>query len=292
MNHPRGITQKRPHPSPYSLPIDWWRLIPFIFIHLSCLAVFAVGVSWVALVVCVLTYVVRLFAVTVFYHRGFAHRAFSAPRLTWFVFALLGVTATQRGPIWWAGIHRLHHQYADTERDPHNSSKGFWHSHMLWFLRNDILDIRLDQFKDLSEFAEIRWMNRNDLLVSIAFAVLIFLLGVALQPLFPGTNGWQMLVWGYFISTVALMHATFLVNSMGHRRGKRTHETQDDSRNLWWLALFTMGEGWHNNHHRFAWSARLGHRWWQIDVGYYGLVMLKKLRLVYDVKLAPTQPVD
>ena len=281
---PQDVRTEAPR---FQLPIDWWRLIPFVFLHVTCLAVFLVGVSWIALVVCVATYMLRAFAVSVFYHRGFAHRSFTASRLTQFFFAVLGVAATQRGPIWWAGIHRLHHQYADTDKDPHNSKQGFWHSHMLWFLRNDTLDISLEGFKDLAQFPEIRWLNRNDLIVSVAFAAVIFLLGLALHPIFPGTNGWQMLVWGYFVSTVALMHVTFLVNSLGHRFGNRVFDTGDDSRNLWWLALISMGEGWHNNHHKHARSARLGLYWWQVDLGFYGLSLLRKLKLVHDVRLAP-----
>ena len=163
---------------------------------------------------------------------------------------------------------------------------------MLWFLRNDTLDISLEKFSDLAQFPEIRWLNRNDLPVSVAFAALIFLLGVGLHPFFPGTNGWQMLVWGYFVSTVALMHATFLVNSLGHRFGHRDFDTSDDSRNLWWLALITMGEGWHNNHHKHARSARLGLLWWQVDLGFYGLSLLRKLKLVHDVRLAPPLAVN
>ncbi|MXY52957.1 MAG: acyl-CoA desaturase [Gammaproteobacteria bacterium] len=273
--------------------IGWLRIVPFMGLHLACLAVFAVGVSAAALAVAVVSYLVRAFAVSAFYHRCFSHRAFRAGRGTQFVFATLGAAATQRGPLWWAAHHRLHHTNADTGADPHNAGRGFCWSHMGWFLTRRHFRTPLVRVRDLARFPELRWLNRFDLAAPVAYGASMFALGEALGPDF-GTNGWQMLVWGYVLSTVALMHATFLVNSVAHRPGplrrrQRPFDTRDSSRNLWWLALITMGEGWHNNHHRHAGSARLGFRWWQLDLAWLGLKLLAALGLVTDLKPAPTE---
>ena len=273
--------------------ISWLRIVPFIGLHVACLAAFLVGVSPAALAVAVASYLVRAFAVSAFYHRGFSHRAFRAGRVTQFVFAALGAAATQRGPLWWAAHHRMHHAKADTGADPHSPQRGFWWSHMGWFLTKGHFRTPLLPVRDLAALAELRWLNRFDLIAPVAFGTAMFALGEALGAEF-GTNGWQMLVWGYVISTVALMHATFLVNSVAHRPGacncrQRPFGTRDSSRNLWWLALITLGEGWHNNHHRHAGSARLGFRWWQLDLAWLGLKLLAWLGLVTELKPAPME---
>ncbi len=271
--------------------VGWLRIAPFIGLHVACLGAFAVGVSVTALVVAVVSYLLRAFAVSAFYHRGFSHRAFRTGRVTQFVFAALAAAATQRGPLWWAAHHRMHHTKADTDADPHSPRRGFWWSHMGWFLSRRHYRTPLLPVRDLARVPELRWLNRFDLIAPIAYGGLMFALGEALGPAF-GTNGWQMLVWGYVISTVALMHATFLVNSMAHRPApfhhrQRPFDTQDSSRNLWWLALITMGEGWHNNHHRHAGAARLGLHWWQADLAWLGLKLLASMGLVTDLKPAP-----
>ena len=273
--------------------VSWLRIVPFVGLHVACFAVIAVGISPVALAVAVASYLVRAFAVSAFYHRGFSHRAFRAGRATQFVFAALAAAATQRGPLWWAAHHRMHHAKADTDADPHSPQRGFWWSHMGWFLTKRHFRTPLLPVRDLAALAELRWLNRFDLIAPVAFAGAMFALGEALGADF-GTNGWQMLVWGYVMSTVALMHATFLVNSVAHRPGaghrwQRPFDTRDSSRNLWWLALITMGEGWHNNHHRHAGSARLGFRWWQLDLAWLGLKLLAWLGLVTDLKPVPMQ---
>ena len=273
--------------------IGWGRIVPFIGLHLGCLAAFAVGVSTTALAVAVASYLVRAFAVSAFYHRGFSHRAFRAGRVTQFVFAALAAAATQRGPLWWAAHHRMHHAKADTDADPHSPRRGFWWSHLGWFLTKRHFRTPLWPVRDLAALAELRWLNRFDLIAPVVYGASMYGLGEALGPGL-GTNGWQMLVWGYVISTVALMHATFLVNSVAHRPGarprrQRPFDTRDSSRNLWWLALITMGEGWHNNHHRHAGSAQLGLRWWQLDLAWLGLRLLAGLGLVTDLKPAPTK---
>lgn len=264
--------------------VDWLRVVPFLALHAGCLAVWWVGWSGVALWVALGSYAVRAFAISAFFHRGLAHGAFRTGRTVQFVFAVLGTAATQRGPLWWVAHHRAHHAHADTRRDPHDATRGFWWSHMGWFLSRAAFDTRFDRVPDLARFAELRWLNRCDLLPPVAWAVAMFALGEALRPFHPQTGGWQMLVWGYVVATVALMHATFLVNSVGHRRGRREFETRDGSRNSFGLALITLGEGWHNNHHRHSASARLGLRWWELDPAYAVLRAMAWVGLVRDIK--------
>jgi len=267
--------------------IAWLRIMPFIALHIGCFAAFFTGVSTVAVCVALASYALRVFAISAFYHRAFAHRAFRPGRATQFVFAVLGNAATQRGPLWWAAHHRLHHQHADTDLDPHSPRRGFGWSHCGWFLTRAGFRTPLYRGRDRARFPELRWLNRFDLVAPIGYAVAMFLLGEALHGIYPDTNGWQMLVWGYVIATVALMHATFCINSFAHRFGRRRFTTRDSSRNNALLALATMGEGWHNNHHRHAASARLGFYWWELDLGYLGIKLLAKLGLVRDVRTPP-----
>ena len=267
--------------------VAWLRISPFIALHAACIAPLWVGYGHVALAVAVASYALRAFAVSAFYHRGFAHRAFRMRRTVRFAFAFLGAAATQRGPLWWAGQHRLHHAHADTVGDPHSSLRGFWWSHMLWFLCRDHYDTPLHRVRDLARFSDLAWLDRFDIVPPLVFAAAMFALGEGLGTVFPATDGWQMLVWGYVLPTVALMHATFLVNSLSHRVGRRPFATADGSRNNAWLALLTFGEGWHNNHHRHAASARLGLRWWQLDLGWLGLRLLAALGLVWDLRVPP-----
>ena len=272
--------------------VAWLRITPFIALHLACLAPIWVGVSGTALTVAVASYVLRGFAVSAFYHRGFSHRAFRAHRAVQFVFAFLAAAATQRGPLWWAGQHRLHHAHTDTGDDPHSSPRGFWWSHMLWFLNRTNFPTPMHRVRDLARFPELVWLDRYDVVAPVIYAAGMFALGEALAPAFPEAGGWQMLVWGYVISTVALMHVTFMVNSLAHRVGRRRFATHDGSRNSAWLALLTFGEGWHNNHHRHAASARLGFYWWQFDLAWLGLKLLDKLGLVWDLKTPPRAVLD
>ncbi len=274
--------------------IAWLRILPFIGLHLACLGVLFVGVSPIALLVCLLSYLVRMFAITAFYHRYFSHRAFSTSRPVQFLFALIGAAATQRGPLWWAAHHRRHHKQADTEGDPHSPRHGFWHSHMGWFLTGKHVATDHEQIPDLLKFPELRWLDRFDLLVPILYAVSMFGLGSLLAAVAPelGIDGWQMLVWGYFVSTVLLIHVTLTINSLAHRFGSRRYATRDDSRNNWVLALLTLGEGWHNNHHHFPGSARQGFFWWELDISYLVLRLMERVGLVSDLRQVPPAMLD
>ena len=270
--------------------IDWLRAAPFIGMHLACLAVFWVGVSPVAVIVAAALYAVRMFAITGFYHRYFSHRTFRTSRVLQFVFALIGASSVQRGPLWWAAHHRNHHRHADTTADPHSPAvHGFWWSHAGWFLTRGGFRTDWSRIPDLARYPELRWLDRYDTVVPVLLAAALYGVGALLERVTPqlGTTGGQMLVWGFFISTVVLFHATVTINSLAHRFGRRRFDTRDDSRNNLWLALLTFGEGWHNNHHFFPGTARQGFRWWEIDLTWYGLRVMALLGLVRDLKPVP-----
>lgn len=270
--------------------IDWLRTVPFIGLHLACLGVFWVGVSPVALGVAGGLYVIRMFTLTGFYHRYFSHRTFRTSRAVQFLFALIGASCVQRGPLWWAAHHRNHHRHADTALDPHSPGMvGFLKSHMGWFLTSGAFRTDWSRIPDLKKFPELRWLDRYDTAVPVALAVGLYALGAWLRHVAPqlGTSGAQMLIWGFFISTIVLFHATVTINSLAHGFGRRRFDTQDDSRNNLWLALLTFGEGWHNNHHFYPGSTRQGFRWWEIDLTWYGLRLMAALGLVWNLKPVP-----
>ncbi len=269
--------------------IDWVRILPFIGLHLACLLVFWVGVSPIAVAAFAFSYLLRMFAITAFYHRYFAHRSFKTSRAIQFVFAVIGAASTQRGPLWWAAHHRQHHRCADQAEDPHAPRHGFLWSHMGWFLSREHFVTDPKRIPDLIEYPELRLLDRFALLVPVVYAAAWFGLGAILSATAPGleTSGAQLLVWGYFLSTVVLIHATLTINSLAHVWGKRRYATRDDSRNNFWLALLTLGEGWHNNHHHYPGSARQGFFWWEIDLSYYVLKAMSWVGLVWDVKSVP-----
>lgn len=270
--------------------IDWLRVIPFVVLHLACFAVIWVGWSIFAVIFAVALYGLRMFAITGFYHRYFSHKAFRTSRLLQFIFALLGSTAVQRGPLWWASQHRHHHANSDQLEDSHSPVQhGFLWSHLGWFLSDAHFATRTERVKELAQYPELRFLDRFDVIVPLFFALSIYALGEWLATAAPGlaTDGWQLLVWGFVISTVVLYHATFSVNSLAHAWGSRRYETRDHSRNNMFIALLTMGEGWHNNHHHYPGSARQGFYWWEIDATYYGLRMLAGCGLIWDLKTVP-----
>ena len=233
-------------------PIQWRRIWPFLSLQATCLLVFVVGWSPVAVIVCIALYLVRMFGITAFYHRYFSHRSFRAGRVVQFVGACLGAAAIQRGPLWWAAHHRRHHRFSDTPQDAHSPhTHGFWWAHIGWIAapRNHHTD--LAQVPDLAKFPELRWLDRFDLAIPLLLLLSMFGLGALLQAYAPelGTGPLQMGVWGFSISTTLLFHATATINSFGHLLGRRVWPTRDHSRNSMILALLTLGEGWHNNHH-------------------------------------------
>ncbi len=270
--------------------IDWVRVVPFIAMHLACLGVIWVGFSWFAFWVALGLYALRMFAITAFYHRYFSHRAFRASRPVQFLFAAVGAAAVQRGPLWWAAHHRNHHRHADTPADVHSPVQhGFMRSHMGWFMTRSGFRTDWSTIPDLVKFPELRLLDRFDLLVPVALAVGLFFLGRWLGVAHPelGTSGPQLLVWGFFVSTVVLFHVTVTINSLAHRFGSRRFATGDNSRNNWLLALLTFGEGWHNNHHYVPGSARQGVRWWEIDLTFYVLRTLAVFGVVHGLRAVP-----
>jgi stearoyl-CoA desaturase (delta-9 desaturase) len=275
--------------------VDWSRVVPFIGVHLMCLGVFWVGWSWTAVSVAAALYAIRMFAITGFYHRYFSHRSFKTGRWCQLAFAILGASAVQRGPLWWAAHHRNHHRHSDQESDVHSPCRhGLIWSHMGWITSRPNFVTRLKAVPDLVEFPELRFLDRFDILVPTLLGVALYYLGVLLATVAPelGTNGPQMLIWGFFISTIVLFHCTNTVNSLAHRIGTQRYDTQDKSRNNLFLALITFGEGWHNNHHHYPSSARQGFYWWEIDLTYYGLVLLSWLGLIWDLRPVPVHVRD
>ena len=270
--------------------IDWPRVVPFVLMHAGCLGVVWTGWSPFAVALAVALYALRMFAITAFYHRYFAHRAFRASRGWQFVFAVLGATAVQRGPLWWAAHHRHHHVHSDRPGDAHSAVQdGFLWSHMGWFLARENFATRNHLVRDLARYPELRWLDRYDVAVPAALGVGLWALGAWLEAAHPslGTGPWQLVVWGFCISTVVLFHATFVINSLAHRWGARRYETGDESRNNPLLALITLGEGWHNNHHRYPSAARQGFYWWELDLSWYGLKLLAALGIVRDLRPVP-----
>jgi stearoyl-CoA desaturase (Delta-9 desaturase) len=253
--------------------------IPFVLLHLGCLAAIWSGVTWQAVAICVGLYWLRMFAIGAGYHRLFSHRAYSTGRVFQFVLAFVAQSSAQKSVLWWAAKHRHHHLHSDTERDVHSPRhKGFIYSHVGWIFdrKHDATD--LTKVADLARYPELMLLHKAELLPAVALAVLCFFAG-----------GWSGLVVGFIWSTVLSYHATFCINSLAHVRGSKRYVTGDDSRNNWLLAFLTMGEGWHNNHHAYQSSVRQGFTWWEIDPTYYLLKALSWLGIVWDLKAPPEQ---
>jgi stearoyl-CoA desaturase (delta-9 desaturase) len=272
--------------------VEWLRLLPFIGMHLACFGVIWVGVSFTAVMVAIALYAIRMIAITGFYHRYFSHRTFKTSRAVQFIFAVLGSMSVQRGPLWWAAHHRHHHAHSDRPDDSHSPHQhGFLWSHMGWFMNRRNFATRWELIDDLAKYPELKFLDRFDILMPVALACLLFFGGGALADAYPSlnTSGSQLLIWGFFISTVALYHGTFTVNSLAHVFGKRRYATRDHSRNNWFLAIITFGEGWHNNHHHFPGSVRQGFYWWEVDLTYYVLRTMAALGLIWDLKTVPAR---
>lgn len=258
--------------------------------HAALLGVLWTGVSAFAVWVAAALFVVRAFGLTAGYHRYFAHRAFRTGRGFQFALAWLGASAAQLGPLWWAAHHRRHHLHSDTEIDLHSPTvSGFWWAHMGWLLcpRYSASDLAI--LPDFARFPELRWLDRYHFAAPAALIAALYALGAALERYAPGlgTSGAQLVVVGFFASTVVLYHVTFAVNSLGHLVGDQPFETGEHSRNNFWLALITLGDGWHNNHHRFPAAARHGLRWWEFDATYTALRGLAALGWVWDLRPMP-----
>lgn len=280
--NPRGIKQES---------LDYSVCVQFLFMHLACLLVIWTGISAIAVTVCLALYVVRMFAITAGFHRLFAHRSYRTGRIFQFLMAFVGTASYQKGPLWWAAHHRSHHLHTDTENDLHSPmTHSFWRSHVGWFLSRESQATDRALVSNLVKYRDLRLLDRYYSLPPILLAIATFTLGEVLQHYAPGlgTSGWQMLGWGFFISTVLLYHGTFTVNSLAHIFGKRRFATEDNSRNNLFVALITLGEGWHNNHHYYPSSERQGFYWWEIDMSHYALRVLSWLGVVWDLRAPPS----
>jgi stearoyl-CoA desaturase (Delta-9 desaturase) len=272
----------RPFVQPFSWKeVSWAECIPFLLVHIAVALVFFVPFEWKWVALCIGSYYLRMFAITAGYHRYFSHRSYRMKRVPRFLMALLGSTAVQKGVLWWAAHHRHHHKYSDQKEDIHSPiQRGFWWSHVGWFM-STYDETRWDQIQDLAKYPELRWLNRFHLIPVVAYAVLMFAIG-----------GWSGLTWGFFVSTTLLWHGTFTINSLSHVFGSRRYSTTDDSRNNFWLALITLGEGWHNNHHAYMSSTRQGFLWWEFDPSYYTLKVLSWFRVVSDLRQPPLKALE
>jgi stearoyl-CoA desaturase (delta-9 desaturase) len=256
---------------------QWSTLVPFIFMHLVCFAAIWTGVTAEALVTAVVLYVVRVFGITGGFHRYFAHRTYKTGRVFQFILAFLGMASMQSGVLWWAAKHREHHRDSDTPADAHSPRHyGFWGAHTGWIFDRSRSYADYARMHDFTVYPEIVWLDRNRFLPG-GIVVLACL----------ATMGLPGLVVGFAWSTVAVYHATFMINSLAHVFGKQRYLTGDDSRNNWLLAIVAMGEGWHNNHHYYPGAARNGFFWWEVDFTYYILRGLEKLGIVWDLRQPP-----
>jgi stearoyl-CoA desaturase (delta-9 desaturase) len=259
-------------------------------LHVAAVAVLWVGWSWAALGFCLLLYLLRMFAITGFYHRYFSHRTFRTSRAFQALMAVWGLTAMQRGPLWWASHHRHHHRHSDEPCDLHSPRHhGFFWAHMGWVTSAEALHPDLDSVRDLSRYPELDWLDRYPMAVYIPFGLACWGYGVAASHYAPWLQltGAQAFVWGFIISTLLLYHGTYTINSLSHVFGSQRFVTGDDSRNNWLLSLITLGEGWHNNHHHYPGSVRQGFAWWEIDITYYGLLVLRAWGLIWELNPVP-----
>lgn len=252
--------------------------IPFIALHFLPFLAFVTGVTWRAVWLAVALYFGRMLAVTGGYHRYFSHRSYHLRRVPQFILAFAGATCAQKGPLWWAAHHRAHHQNSDTESDIHSPIRGFWWSHVGWILCDKYNKTDTARIKDLTRYWELVWLDKYDWVATWSLGFLCYLIA-----------GWSGVVIGFFASTIVLWHSTFTINSLSHLFGRQVYETDDTSRNNLILAITTSGEGWHNNHHRYPWSARQGFEWWQIDVTYYFIRAFSFIGIVSDIKTVPKE---
>jgi stearoyl-CoA desaturase (Delta-9 desaturase) len=257
--------------------------LPFWGVHLAALAgVLYFGWSWSGFALAVALYFARMFWITAGYHRYFSHRTFKTSRAFQLIMAIGGSTCMQKGALWWASRHRWHHKYSDMPEDTHSAKlHGFWWSHCAWFFGDDFTKKDLERLPDLARYRELYWLEKAHWVPGVLLAVILF-----------ATGGVHALLWGFFVSTTILWHGTFTINSLAHKIGKKRYVTTDESRNHWFLALITMGEGWHNNHHHYQSSTNQGFYWWEVDVTYYVLRLLSLFGVVWDIRTPPKHIVE
>ena len=254
-------------------------------VQASALLVFTVPFTWSLLGVWAASHFLRAIGLTLAFHRYFAHRAFELSRPARFFWALVGTAAMQKGPLWWAGHHISHHKYTDRDGDPHSPAvSGFYHAHVGWFLhdaRNETLPPTNPVVRAFGRVPEIAWLDRYYVVPPALFAVALYLAG-----------GYPWLVWGFSLATTTLAHATFSINTINHLWGTRRFATPDESRNNALTAFFAVGEGWHNNHHRYQRAARNGFYWWEFDPTWYVVTAMSWLGLAWNLQPVPPRIYD
>ncbi|MDX1957309.1 MAG: acyl-CoA desaturase [Leptospiraceae bacterium] len=255
-------------------------LFLFLLISATPLFVFFVPFSWDLVALAAFSYFIRLFGITGAYHRYFSHNAYRTSRVMQFILGWIGAMAMQKGPLWWAAHHRNHHKYSDTDKDLHSPRHGFWHSHVLWFLSDDHNEYDPKIIKDYAKYPEIVWLDKYNWIPPLTYSIILGLIS------FPA------LVYGYGVANFLSGHGTWTINSLSHVFGKQRYETGDDSRNNWFLAIITLGEGWHNNHHYYRHSANNGFYWYEIDITYYVLKLMSWFGLIWDLKMPPKHVLD
>jgi stearoyl-CoA desaturase (delta-9 desaturase) len=266
--------------------------IAFAFVHMIPLAAIWTGATLFDWIVCGVLYVVRMFWVTGGYHRYFAHKSYRTSRWFQFVIAFMAQTSAQKGALWWAAHHRHHHRHSDTPADPHSMKiYGFWYSHIGWIVGPDFKKTDYKTIGDYAKYPELVWLNQHYLVPPVMLAVVVTALGAWVNggsPLLMFTHfGLSTLFIGFFLSTVLLYHGTFSINSIMHKFGNQRYETGEESKNSLWLALITLGEGWHNNHHYYETASRQGFFWWEVDITWYVLKGFEAVGLIHDVKGVP-----
>jgi stearoyl-CoA desaturase (Delta-9 desaturase) len=266
--------------------------ISFIIVHLLPLGAIWTGATWFDWMICGLLYFFRMFWVTGGYHRYFAHRSYKTSRIFQFIIAFMAQTSAQKGALWWASHHRHHHRHSDTPEDPHSMKLyGFWYSHVGWIIGPDYKETDYKVIGDYAKYPELVWLNKYYLVPPVILALTVMALGGLVNggsvlAMFT-TAGFSTLFIGFFLSTVILYHATFSINSLMHKIGNQRYESGDESKNSLWLALLTLGEGWHNNHHYYETASRQGFFWWEIDITWYILKTFSWLGLIWDMKDVP-----
>jgi stearoyl-CoA desaturase (delta-9 desaturase) len=279
-------------PQSDSRRIRLYDVLPILSIHLIGFTAIFTGFSWTAVAVAAALFWARMLIITAFYHRYFSHRTFRTHRITQFLAAAIGTTCAQRGPVWWAAHHREHHQHSDDHPDPHSPGiKGLLFSHVGWFLTQRGQQIDWGRVPDWKRYPELVFIERWHMAGAFVLTGLLFAVGFALERLAPGlhTTGPQLVTWGFGISTTLLYHATFTINSLAHTIGSQRFNTGDDSRNNWFLAIITLGEGWHNNHHYYPGTARQGFYWYEFDPAFWALRTLSMFGIVWDLRPVPAK---
>ncbi|RAJ82320.1 stearoyl-CoA desaturase (delta-9 desaturase) [Chitinophaga dinghuensis] len=269
----------------------WWHQADFLGIHLVPFLAFFTGTTAFDWILCVALYVVRMFFVTAGYHRYFSHRAFKTSRFFQFILAGGAQSSLQKGALWWSANHRIHHKHSDTAEDPHSANVyGIWYAHIGWIMGPEYKPTRYDLIKD-HKAKELFWLNKWHMVPAVILAVACYFVGNKVNGTgwFDWHAGLSTLFIGFFASTIFLYHGTFTINSLMHKIGRQRYVTGDQSRNSVWLALITLGEGWHNNHHYYQSSARQGFYWWEVDITYYVLKMLSAVGLVWEIRPVPAK---